>query len=198
MKPRLLSAVLVGWSALTAPTHAAAVTLASPVGSIVVTLSDNDELHYRIAFDGAPALADSRLGLDFEGGFSFGRRANFEDTRRTDQDGLWENAFGQRRVVPDHNREMRLALREDADAPSRFSLIVRAYDHGVAFRYELPEQPGLESYVITEERTAFMFPADFPCWAGDYSDCAENQYPEKPLRQLIVPRLSTASSVFTT
>ena len=77
-----------------------------------------------------------------------------EGVRRADHDSSWENPFGQHRTVRDHYREMVVALRERADAPSRFNLIVRAYDQGVAFRYEIPTQPGLEDYVVTGENTA--------------------------------------------
>jgi hypothetical protein len=62
--------------------------------------------------------------------------------------------------------------------------LVRAYDNGVALRYEIPTQPGLETYIATDELTEFVFPSDFKCWAGNPSACAENQYPEKRLSQL--------------
>ncbi|HLP01998.1 MAG TPA: glycoside hydrolase family 97 catalytic domain-containing protein, partial [Opitutaceae bacterium] len=103
---------------------------------------------------------------------------------RTEHDSSWENAFGARRVVPDHYRELKLELAESADASHRLNLIVRAYDNGVALRYEIPAQPGLETYVVTDELTEFVFPSDLKCWAGNPSGCAENQYPEKRLSQL--------------
>ncbi len=169
---------------LVSSARAAEETLSSPDGRIVVAVSDTEGLRYRVSFDGQPALADSRLGLDFEGGFSLGRHTAIVGTARTEHDGTWENAFGQRRTVRDRYREMKLTVQERADAPGRLILIVRAYDEGIALRYEIPVQPGLEDYVVTNERTEFMFPSDFTCWAGNYSDCAENQYPEKRLSQL--------------
>ena len=163
---------------------AAEKTLASPDGRVVISVNDTDGLRYRVKLDGESVLADSSLGLDFEGGFSLGRRTAIGRVTRTEHDGTWENPFGQHRVVRDHYRELKLELQECADAPGRLNLIVRAYDNGVALRYEIPVQPGLESYVVTNERTEFIFPSDRPCWAGGYSDCAESQYPEKPLSQL--------------
>ena len=159
-------------------------SVASPDGRIVVAVNDTDGLRYYVTMDGAPVLTESRLGLDFEGGFSLGRDTAIKSATRSDHDSTWDNPFGQHRTVRDHYRELTLSLHEQADAPARFALIVRAYDNGVAFRYELPEQPGLEHYVVTDERTEFIFPADYACWAGDYSDCAECQYPEKRLSEL--------------
>ncbi|HEY0945625.1 MAG TPA: glycoside hydrolase family 97 protein [Opitutaceae bacterium] len=159
-------------------------SLASPDGRVVVILGDTDGLRYRISLDGRPALADSRLGLDFNGGFSLGRAAKITAAARREHDGTWENPFGPRRIVPDRYRELKLELAEDADAPRRLNLIVRAYDNGVALRYEIPTQPGLETFTVTDELTEFVFPSDLKCWAGDPSACAENQYPEKRLTQL--------------
>jgi alpha-glucosidase len=169
---------------LLAPLPATEEALASPDGRVVVTVSDAAGLHYRVTLDGAPALTDSALGLDFEGGFSLGRNTAITRAIRSEHDGSWDNPFGPRRTVRDHYRELRLELQEQADAPSRLNLIVRAYDDGVALRYEIPAQPGLEAYVITQERTEFMFAGDYPCWAGNWSDCAECQYPAKQLGQL--------------
>lgn len=166
------------------PLRAKEESLASPDGHIAVTVGDTVGLRYRVTLDGAPVIVDSPLGLDFAGGFSLGRAVTLTAATRRDHDSTWENPFGQRRTVRDHYRELTVAVQEQADAPSRLNLIVRAYDQGVAFRYEIPVQPGLEDYTVTSERTAFLFASDLTCWAGDYSECAENQYPEKRLTQL--------------
>ncbi len=159
-------------------------TLSSPDGRIQVSVNDSNGLQYQVEMDGEPALVESSLGLDFGSGFSLGRKTRLVDVSRSENDGSWVNSFGQRREVSGLYKEMKLELREESDAPGQFNLIVRAYDNGVAFRYEIPEQAGLEEFVITNERTEFLFPDNFTCWAGDYSDCAESQYPEKRLTEL--------------
>ncbi|HVZ64732.1 MAG TPA: glycoside hydrolase family 97 protein [Lacunisphaera sp.] len=167
-----------------APLRAAEESVTSPDGHVVVTVSDTAGLHYRVSFDGEPVIVDSRLGLDFAGGFSLGRAAAIASASRSDHDSAWDNPFGQHRTVRDHYRELKLELQEQANAPSRLNLIVRAYDQGVAFRYEIPVQPGLEDYVVTGENTEFIFPSDLTCWAGNFSECAECQYPETHLTAL--------------
>jgi len=181
---RAAASVLLAAVALDSPARAAEEALASPDGRVVVVVSDAGGLRYRVSLDGEPVLADSRLGLDFEGGFSLGRATAIVKAGRTEHDGTWGNPFGQHRTVRDHYRELKVELSETADAPGRLDLIVRAYDNGVALRYEIPVQPGLENYVVTQERTEFMFPSDLTCWVGNSSDCAECQYPEKSLSQL--------------
>jgi alpha-glucosidase len=180
-----LSTTLVSWLAFAALplAHATEESLASPDGRIAIAVSDTEGLHYRVTLDGQPALTASRLGLDFNGGISLGRAAKITAASRGEHEGTWENSLGPRRVVPDRYRELKLTLKESADA-RRLDLIVRAYDNGVALRYEIPAQPGLETYVVTDELTEFVFPSDLKCWAGNPSGCAENQYPEKRLTQL--------------
>lgn len=177
-------AVTAVWFVAAATASAEIVSLTSPDGRVGVVVSDTGGLHYRVTLDGLPALADSRLGLDFAGGISLGRAAKIATIASREHDGSWENAFGQRRVVPDRYRELELELVESVDTPKRLNLIVRAYDNGVAFRYEIPPQAGLETFIVTDERTEFVFPSDLKCWAGNPSGCAENQYPEKRLSDL--------------
>jgi alpha-glucosidase len=46
---------------------------------------------------------------------------------------------------------------------------VRAYDNGVAFRYDLPQVSGLGNFVLTRELTEFRFAGDYRCWFGEES-----------------------------
>lgn len=164
--------------------HAREESILSPDGHVAVAVSDTEGLRYRVTLDDQPVLSDSRLGLDFAGGFSMGRVTKIVAVNRSEHDGSWENPFGPRRVVSDRYRELTLSLQETSDTPNRLNLILRVYDHGIALRYEIPEQPGLSGYIITNELTEFVFPSDLKCWAGDYSDCAENRYPEKRVSAL--------------
>ena len=46
----------------------------------------------------------------------------------------------------DHYNELAVAVEETAAPRRRFTLRVRAFDDGIGFRYELPEQPGLGAF----------------------------------------------------
>ena len=162
-------------------THAAEQRLISPDGKLAVIVSAESELRYRVEVDGQPLVKPSPLGLEFAGGVTLGLAAVIENAEATEHDGVWENRFGKRRTVRDRWKQLRLTLKEQGDSPRRFGLIVRAYDDGVAFRYELPETSGLGEFVLQRELTEFAFAGDWRCWAGEPSNCAENQYPERTL-----------------
>ena len=63
----------------------------------------------------------------------------------------------------DHYNELSLTLKE---GDRTFGIVARAYDDGVAFRYVLPKQPGIDSFTVTREATEFTFADDYAVWAG--------------------------------
>ena len=179
--PALLSSALVCLVLSASGAQAAENRLASPDGGVIVTVSDNQGLNYRVEIGGQVVLTNSLLGLEFKDGAKLGPAAVIAKAATKKHDDTWENAFGNRRTVRDYYRELRLTLAERGAQPRTFGLLVRAYNNGIAFRYDLPESSGFGNFVLTNELTEFHFADDYRCWAGDESDSAENQYPEKKL-----------------
>ena len=169
------------FSAFPRHAYAAEKRLSSPNGGIDMVVSDDQGLCYWVEIDGNVVLTNSPLGLEFKNGVNLGPSAVITKAETSRHDDQWENPFGQRRFVPDNWRQLRLTLEESGEPRRTFGLIVRAYDDGVAFRYDLPEGSGLGDFVLTSELTEFCFADDYRCWAGNESACAENQYPEKKL-----------------
>lgn len=153
----------------------------SPDKNLAVIVSDANGLCYRVEVAGQPLVKTSRLGLEFADGVTLGPAATIAKSESATHDGTWENRFGKRRTVRDQWNQMHLTLVEPGDPDRRFGMIVRAYDDGVALRYDLPRESGLGEFVLRRELTDFAFAADYRCWAGEPSSCAENQYPERSL-----------------
>jgi hypothetical protein len=59
-------------------------------------------------------------------------------------------------------------------AKSKLNIIIRAYNDGVAFRYEFPEKQG--SYVVNEELTAYTVPEETRRWMEPWIPSNENYY----------------------
>jgi len=161
--------------------NAAEREVVSPAGELKVIISDEGGLNYRVEVQGQTILTNSPLGLEFQDGTKLGPSAVIRKSANDKHNGKWENPFGNRRKVPDHWREARLRLEERGTPARAFGLIVRAYDDGVAFRYDLPEKSGLGQFVLTNEITEFRFAGDYRCWSAWESACAEVQYPETRL-----------------
>jgi alpha-glucosidase len=177
----LAAALLAGCKTSTSVDSTGRVAVKSPDGRIEFSIRGNGALVYSVSVNGKPVLTESRLGLAFKDGATLGANARMVKAEQTEMDTAWTNHFGNRRVVRDHYRELHLTLEEQGTPAREYGLIVRAYDDGVAFRYDLPTNSGLGQFVLTNELTEFRFADDYRCWAGGESACAETQYPETKL-----------------
>jgi len=177
--PRLVAALVTTLLLLGSALHAAAPaappqTLASPDGTIVVTVSTAGRLTYQVSVDGQPALAESRLGLRLRGGIELGRDVTFVKAERADRDTTWENPLGKSRQVRDHHGELLLTLHENSAAGRMFKVLLSAFDDGVAFRYILPAAKDAAEVVVEEELTEFAFAGNHVCFAGDHFQSPAN------------------------
>lgn len=145
-------------------------------------------LYYSVSVRGRGIILDSPLGLDFQNLPPLARDLVIKGTSRRSVNETWSPAVpGKRSKVADHFNEVRMDL-EEASAPRRrFAVICRAYDDGVAFRYEISQQPAIDEFRLTSERTHFHFAGNHTVWAADYKTFIshqEEEFPEIKLNQI--------------
>lgn len=162
--------------AASGPSSAGVQTVASPDGKIQVTVTMRAPLTYRVTLDGKPLLDDSRLGLKLRDVGELGRDAELVKAERADADTHWTNPLGKRRDVRDHHRELALTFREKSAGGAQFQVIVRVFDDGVGFRYQLPAVGGARDVIVDEELTQFAFAHDYPIYAGDHVAAPPEDY----------------------
>jgi alpha-glucosidase len=150
-----------------APPPSSTQLLRSPDETIEVSVSVNGPLHYSVRVDKNLVLGPSRLGLKLRDGTNFGQDVELVTATHQAADSTWENPFGKRRTVRDRHHQLHLLLREKSAEGRTFEVVFRAFDDGVAFRYELLSQPGAREFVLEEEQTEFAFPGDYICYAGE-------------------------------
>lgn len=142
--------------------------LGSPDGQFTVTVSTGTlsrGLYYDIRYRGQVLVDSSALGLALEDGVTLGADARLVDSRTSQADTTWKPLYGERAEVRDHYHELRLEFEQTGSSHLRFDLVFRAYDEGIAFRYEIPAQAGLDSIRIARELTEFHFPGEVAVWA---------------------------------
>ncbi len=138
--------------------------LVSPDGSITLSVSvDPDGVHYSLERKGEAILSPSRLGLNMNEPAPWGTLALAGATRRT-IDQSYPMVATKATTARDHFNELTLSLREAGATGRQLNIVFRAYDDGIAFRYRIPQQPGIERVVIRDELTQFGFAADYLCW----------------------------------
>ena len=142
------------------------VRVASPDGRNALTIEIREgRLAYSLQRDGRALLLPSRLGFEFGGGAPPLRDGlRFVDTARHTVDETWTQPWGEVARVRDHHNELLVSVAETAPPNRRFSVAFRVFNDGVGFRYELPEQPGLGEFAITEELTEFALADDARAW----------------------------------
>jgi alpha-glucosidase len=141
------------------------VQVASPDGRTVVTIeTSEDGLFYSVDRDGWKVILPSRMGFEFRDAPALRDSLEMTGTARASVDETWEQPWGQVARVRDHHNELRVSVAETSTAGRRFEVVFRAFDDGVGFRYELPEQEGLQSFAIVEELTEFAMASDPRAW----------------------------------
>ena len=148
-------------------------TVNSPDGAIRIDFSLTEQSKrnypegtpmYAVSYKGEPFLLPSRLGLDLLGTAEMKSFLKIENVLRSEKRGAWRPLYGERSEYPDNYNEMTVVLKETLSPHRQFKIVFRAYNEGIAFRYEIPAQKGLEKVVVSRELTEFVFPQYTSVW----------------------------------
>lgn len=163
---------------LAATTLLSAQTISSPDGNISFSLSTGEggTPLYTVDYKGQTVIRPSRLGIKvlndkgFIDGITIGR------VEHSSSDSSWQPVWGEEEQIRNHYNEAAIELCQN-DKNRYIVLRVRVFDDGIGFRYELPEQPAYNHFIITDELTEFAMTADHRAiWIpGDY-DTQEYDY----------------------
>ena len=160
---RLLPLLVFLLSILTACTTGHEVSVKSPDGENVFILKEKDgSLTYKVKHNGKWIIAESDLGLSFKDGSEIGKDARISGVETLVQNERWEAFWGESKWYQNHFRQSVITIL-DSDS-SRYDLAVRAYNDGIAFRYQVHALPGQDSVVIADEKTAFNLAEDSESW----------------------------------
>ena len=170
-------------------------TVKSPDGNIAVTfsLTGNGVPTYEMTYKGKAVVKPSHLGLELakDRHASKGMRETslmdgFEKTgtRTTTFDETWKPVWGETATIRNHYNELEVDLSQPS---SRRNIVIRfrVYDDGMGLRYEFPQQPELNYFIIKEEHTQFAMAGDHTAWwlPGDY-DTQEQETQESKLSEI--------------
>jgi alpha-glucosidase len=146
-----------------------------------------DRLYYSATFDGKPLLLDSAFRLDFKGAPPIAAGLVIQSETRKALDETWRPAWGAFSRIRNHANELDLAVAESGGARRHIHFIVRVFDDGFAFRYQIPEQPGIRDFKLAAERSEFRFDFNKTVWAANYGGFLshqEGEYKKTTLNQI--------------
>lgn len=184
--------------------QAATLETTSPNGRASMQLSAENALTYSVRFGDHTVLKDSRLGLSLKGEAPWGAiKISTIAQRRVDS--TWRPVWGKSATIRNHYNETRYLIRETASPRRALTLIVRAYNDGIAFRYVIPAHGTSRNFVLTHEETTFNFADETEVWAGEtksYHHAYEQEFPHTQLAELkagahvVLPLLAHTQGVY--
>lgn len=163
---------------------AKSVTVKSPDGRNAVTL-DTEKLTYAVSRDGIRIIEPSPLGLNLDIG-SIGAGARLIDSKHASANAVYPIVAGKAASATDRYHQVELAF-DAAPKALRFSVLARAYDDGVALRYAVPRQAGVQQFKVMSEATQFNFARDYTCWGanmGRFDSSFEGEYDPAPASRI--------------
>lgn len=142
-------------------------TLTSPDGHIRLTVRDGKTLTYHLLRDGEMLLTDSPIGLTLSDGTVWGPGTRFSRVTRRQIDERIDAPVYKRATVQNLCNELTLKAKG-------FSLVFRAYNDGVAWRF-VPTAP----VTVRSEDATFAFAGDYPAYipfVSQHTETLESQY----------------------
>jgi len=136
-------------------------SLFSPDHKIEIRIRAGSILQYVVNVDGTPLLSPSTISMtvETEGTRVLGREVKVKNEKRRTVDEVLMPVVKQKAAaVPDRFNELTLSCAGD------YSLIVRAYDDGVAYRFATSFR---KPVTVVAEQAEFVFPRDQKLWFGE-------------------------------
>lgn len=131
------------------------ILLSSPDGKLLFSLNlDNESPYYQVTFKNRVLIKDSPLGFEFDNG-QFGSNLTMNKPEYKTGDETYDLVVGKSKTVHSYYKEVVVPLKEMKLPGRKINLVVRAFDDGIAFRYEFPKQDNWNSYIMYDEKTSF-------------------------------------------
>lgn len=142
-------------------------------------LGKADAPAYRLFFKNEVLVDTSYLGFSFTQEPELGPNMQVKNTKTRQSTEDWTTPWGERKIVHDNYRELKVELEELQGKARSLNILFRLYNDGLGIRYEFPMQEGPSTWEITAERTEFKMMGDHTAWwiPADY-DSYEHLYHE--------------------
>ena len=162
----LLLSLLAAPALAQAPAPAAdTFSVVSPDGRNVIRVELRDgRLRYAVQRRGQHVIMPSALGFTFRGAPMLRDSLRITGTERASRDTTFELPWGETARVRDRHHELRVRLAERVAPRRHFAVVFRAFDDGVAFRYELADSNGFRDFEMMDELTEFALADDGTAW----------------------------------
>ncbi len=167
-------------------------TIQSPSRSIQLQIKNGEQITYQLFFKKKVVIQPSTLGIEFAkprvllNSFSVIR----VDTASVDQQ--WSPVWGEVSSIRNQYREIALTLQDKKGTNTIIKIIFRVFNDGIGFRYEFPQQPSLQHFIVKEEHSQFVVGGNHKTFwiPGDFDS---NEYTYNTTRLSEIDALAAAT-----
>jgi len=172
-------------------------TLQSPSKEISVTfsLAEKGSPSYAVNYKGKPIILPSLMGVYLKGESDLASGFTVDGVQQTSVNESWKPVLGEQSTIRNQYNQMTIALVQ-AKTGRKMNIIFKAYDEGIAFRYDFPKQEKLNYFIISDERTEFQLTANHKVFwlPGDY-DSQEYPYTETKFSDINTDRVDKNNGI---
>ena len=161
-------------------------TVQSPSKQITLDfkLIENGKPTYSATYKNKTVIATSRLGIKLKEGGDLMDGFSIDSVGRWTINETWKPVLGEQTNIKNNYNELTIALSQKATG-RKINITFKAFDEGVAFRYEFPKQKNLNYFIISDEKSEFNLTGNHKTFwlPGDF-DSQEYAYTESKLSEV--------------
>lgn len=152
---------------------------------------------YSVKFKGQSLIEESNLGLTFTETGNFAPNLKTGKILFSKADEYYDLPVGKASHVRNYYRQVLIPL--TGKNGHKINLVVRAYNDGLAFRYEFPQQTNWKNYTLTDENSTFRLTGDpkvLTLFRQNYTTSHEGFYDHLPLSKIKADTLMDMPTLF--
>jgi alpha-glucosidase len=161
--------------------------LSSPNGRVkAYFVLAHGKMSYRIHKDTKTILRNSNLGLKLKNNEIIGENLASIRVHSRYVDDKWETIYGEERIIQNNYKEAAFYL-EDQKTKRLITVRFRAFNDGIAFRYEIPPNADHRRMTVLDELTEFAVDVNSHAWQipAYKPDRYEYSYEKKSVHELV-------------
>jgi hypothetical protein len=155
-------------------------SVSSPSGKIALTftLTPSGQPTYSVNYKTKKVVLTSDLGIKLKDKPALDANFEIQTSKNSTFNESWKPVLGEQASIVNHYNELIVGLIQKG-TNIKVNLVFRAFDEGVAFRYDFPKQKELNYFIISDEDTqfnltennkVFWLPGDFDSNEYEYNE----------------------------
>jgi len=174
--------------------------ISSPDGQILFTFGLNTgHAEYSVKYKKRLLIEHSPVGLTFINNDIFGNDIQLGKASVSEGMESYLLPEGKSGKVHDPYKEVTIPMKERTGKKRLINFHIRAFNDGVAFRYEIPQQNNWQNYTLTEENTSFNLvrnPTARVAFLENFTTSHEHRYAVLPLSDIKEDTLMDMPALF--